>query len=75
MTDKISDLVIKIDDYLNGKLTSEVLGQYTLAIISNDEFDTLPANIQEAIYVLDNKELNELTYEQVGKVKKELLAL
>lgn len=66
---EVKKLVTSIDNYLQGRLSGAELEQITLGIIADDEFDNLRSEIQDAIYTLDSKELNELTKSEIQDIR------
>ena len=75
VTQLVEALVSQVDNYINGILTDDQLEQYTMGIIAHDDFDELPDGLQDAIYTLDNKELNNLSNQDVLKIKEEIQRL
>jgi hypothetical protein len=66
---EVKKLVMSIDSYLQGRISGDELEQITLGIIADDEFDHLRSEIQDAIYTLDSKELNELTRSEIQEIR------
>lgn len=73
MSDKISDLIRSIDAYLNGDLDSVSLENITMSVIEDDNFDSLNDDVQELIYALDSKELNDLSKTDIQTIKTKLV--
>jgi hypothetical protein len=72
MSEEVKVLIEKIDDYLDGKIGPEELEQATMSLISDGNFDTLNRRTQDTIYTLDNKELNELSRDQIKEIRNDL---
>jgi 6-pyruvoyl-tetrahydropterin synthase len=68
----IKVLIKNIEDYLNGKISGDDLEQCTMGLIAEDDFALLKEEVQDIIYALDSKELNELSPEDILKIKKQL---
>jgi hypothetical protein len=75
MINQVEKLITQIDSYLDGKISPEDLEQFTLSLISEDQFNTLSTEIQDAIYALDSKELNTLSDTDLEMLRDELTEL
>jgi hypothetical protein len=72
LKEQLESLTSQIQKYLNDEITIDQLGQSTMGIIADDKFDTLDERLQDAIYTLDNNELNQLTKEDISKIKEDI---
>jgi hypothetical protein len=69
MKDVVKDLIEKIEAYLASRIDDDDLEQATMEVIVNDNFDTLDESIQDLIYTLDSKELNNLSRDQIKEIR------
>jgi hypothetical protein len=74
-TMEVIELVSTIDSYLDGKLSDEQLVDYTMGLIASDDFVKQDERLQDLVYELDNKELNELNDSDVKRIRNELSSL
>lgn len=61
MKDHLTNLCQLIDEYLTNNANLKDIENLTFEIISEDDFDNLDEGVKDAIYILDNNELNQLT--------------
>lgn len=69
ISDELKKLLADIDLFTNDKDHADALEQRTLSIISLDEFESLPEDIQQAVYTLDSRELNELKTAEILSIR------
>lgn len=69
ISELLDKLIADINMFLDKKISDNDLEQSTLALIASDDFDDLPEDVQDAIYTLDNKQLNDLKNKDLVTIK------
>jgi hypothetical protein len=69
MNSDLKELMGRIELYLEGKVSVSDLEQETLTIVTDNRFDQPPDEIQAAVYALDNKEIDDLTRDEVSEAR------
>jgi hypothetical protein len=69
MDEQLTELLMGIDRYVAKTVSADDLEQCTLLLISDDAFDTLDSDLQDEIYALDSKELNDLSQNDIMQIR------
>lgn len=69
MIKHILELDNLLKKYIGGEINGTELSNFTLEVIAQDKFEEIDNSVQDAIYALDNKELNNLSDDEILSIK------
>lgn len=75
MDEKIKKLLDMLDAYIKDEVTISEIEDYTLELISQEDFDKFQEEVQNKIYELNMWELNQLGKEDIEEMQHELKIL